>query len=214
MILSQYKLEVMASELLRGEEISLEDDCRADYSQGKAMSRVEEYKASKAIDKPYKEYKSHGFHSRSWKEEDYSHEEIEMNDIYLARKEDSEVFGYIKPYNHDRTNQDTYKSYMDLSLKKPIRGIYNPIKDNSISIRGAKSFKFVLSDCHDMKPQWNMYLYKNDYISACIRIDRMKEEYQDREKVRLSKIVLTPEQKATKAKQAKARRAKAKLLKV
>ncbi len=225
MLYSQNKLEILANQLLMGKEVIV--DGSPDYCEGKAYSRPVEIKGSEAIDKPYKEHRdAYGVHIRSWKAEDYEAESISNNGMerYSAFYFNLNSMSYereLKEVHLNAGRSECFKHRAIASEKSediiaPLswNGIYNPAPSNSVAMRGASSFKFILSDCFEMKPQWNMYLYKNDYVSACIRLDRLAAEYADREKVRLSKVnksrvrkPLSVEQKARKAELARAKRA-------
>lgn len=175
MLLSQNKLESLATKLLKGEDVVV--DGQPDYCEGKAMSRIVEIKASEPIEKLYEEYNQYGFHVRTYRvkpkpvKSEWKSLDV-MPDGVISISKGSISFSHGK----------SYRSYMDLSMKHVVPCDYNPAPSNSVAIGAARSESFMLSDCYEMKPQWNMYLYKDDYIAACIRIDRIVEEKAIRDK--------------------------------
>ena len=97
-MINQNTLEGLATKLLKGEDIIINDT--PDYCEGIAMSRNEFSLTPSKESEPklYDEYNSNGFHVRSWNKEDYTEEVVSNNGMerHSAYAFDFDTMDYIR----------------------------------------------------------------------------------------------------------------------
>ncbi len=194
MLYSQNKLEAMASRVLRGEEISLDDNAIADYADSKvAVSRIEVSENRNIKEVPYIQYDNNeGVMIRSWKAEDYKEEDAELSlDAPFVRINaqgvvvESRIIAFESNI-YPKVDYSVDNSYLAI---QPLEwdGEYHPMADNKVEAQKRRVESFSISREWEQKPQWSMYLYKNDYIPMAIRLERLAAEYKERQAIKDAK---------------------------